>query len=72
MLLSVKIIPNSKKIEITKFGENDYKIKLDAPATGGKANIKLVEVLADYFHVPKSSVNIIRGLKSRNKIMKIL
>ncbi|MBI2005143.1 MAG: DUF167 domain-containing protein, partial [Candidatus Aenigmarchaeota archaeon] len=29
-------------------------------------------VIADYFHVPKSSVSIIRGVKSRNKIVKIL
>ncbi len=72
MFLSLEVIPNSKKLAIMKLGENEYKIKLDAPATEGKANIKLIQVIADYFHVPKSSVSIIRGVKSRNKIVKIL
>ncbi|MBI1978530.1 MAG: DUF167 domain-containing protein [Candidatus Aenigmarchaeota archaeon] len=72
MLFSLKVIPNSKKLEIMRFGENEYKIKLDVHATEGKANIKLIQVIADYFHVPKSSVSIIRGFKSRNKIVEVL
>jgi uncharacterized protein (TIGR00251 family) len=72
MIISVKTIPNSKKLEISKMYENNYRIKLDAPAIEGKANLRLIEVLSDYFNVSKSSINIIRGEKSRNKIIEII
>ncbi|MBI2542972.1 MAG: DUF167 domain-containing protein [Candidatus Aenigmarchaeota archaeon] len=72
MIIAVKVIPNSKKLEITKTGENIYRIKLNAPAVEGKANSRLVEVISDYFSVPKSSVTIVKGHKSRKKILEIL
>jgi uncharacterized protein (TIGR00251 family) len=71
MILSVKIVPNSKKLEIIKLSENNYKIKLDERAVEGKANSKLIETLSDYFNVKKSSINIVKGIKSRNKIVEI-
>jgi uncharacterized protein (TIGR00251 family) len=71
MFLSIKTIPNSKKLEIEKLSETSYRIKLNAPPREGKANEKLVEVLSKYFNVPKSSVTIATGNKSRNKIVEI-
>lgn len=70
MIISVRVTPNAKKLEITKTG-GIYRIKLDAPASGGKANARLIEVLADYFSVKKSSVRIVRGIKSRSKTVSI-
>jgi len=67
MIISVKVIPNSKKSEVKKIGENIFKIKVDAKAEDGKANRRLVEILAEYFKVPESSVFISKGVKSRNK-----
>lgn len=71
MLLSVKVIPNSKKLEISSLGENNYRIKIDAPANEGMANSRLIETFSDYFKIPKSSIKIIRGHKSRNKVLEI-
>lgn len=71
MEISVNITPNSKTSEITKISENIYKIKVDAPALKNKANKRLIEILSEYFNVSKSSISIIKGLKSRNKIIKI-
>jgi len=71
MFISIKTIPNSKKIEIEKLNETNYRIKLNVPATKGKANEKLIEVLSKYLNVPKSSVAIITGSKSRNKTVEI-
>lgn len=72
MQLSIKIVPNSKKLEITKLCENSYKIKLDVPAIEGKANSRLIEVLSDYFKVPKSSINIVKGRKGKDKVVRIV
>jgi uncharacterized protein (TIGR00251 family) len=71
MKLNVTVVPNAKNLEIIKIGENDYKIKVDAPASEGKANKRLIEILAEHFKVSKYSVSIMRGLKSKNKIVEI-
>jgi hypothetical protein len=71
MKISVITIPNSNTSEIIKISENKYKIKIDAPASKDKANKRLIEILSKYFKVSKSSISIIKGLKSRNKIIKI-
>ena len=71
MIVNVKAVPNSKKPGVERIGENDFKVNVDAKAEGGRANRKLVEIVAEFFHVPKSSVSIVRGMRSRKKIIEI-
>ena len=70
MLIKVKVIPNAKKNEVIKEGEN-FRVRLRAPASEGNANSALVELLAQYFGVKKSSIRIIKGAKNRKKIVGI-
>jgi len=49
-----------------KHGER-IKVKLAAPAQDGKANAALIEFLAAHYGVPRRSVHITSGLKSRQK-----
>ena len=69
--LIVKVIPNAKKSSIEKEDGNIYLVRVDAPAIGGKANKRLIELLAKYFGVKKTSLHIVRGEKSREKIIEI-
>ncbi len=71
MLIHVKVIPNSKKPEVEKISDNHFKIRVDAKAEDGRANRGLIEIISEYFKVSKSSVTISKGLKSKNKIIKI-
>lgn len=71
MRIYVKVTPRAGKNEILKISEGEYKIKVTAPPEKGKANEAVVEILADYFGVPKSSVNIIGGKSARVKIIDI-
>lgn len=71
MIVNVKVAPNSKKSGVERIGENDFRVKVDAKAEGGRANRRLVEIVAEFFQVPKSSVRIVKGFKSRNKIVEI-
>jgi uncharacterized protein YggU (UPF0235/DUF167 family) len=43
-----------------------------ARAAEGKANQALIRVLSDYFKVPPSRISILRGGKSRDKILEII
>ena len=38
---------------------------------GGEANSDAVEIISDYFNVPKSSVSIVRGDRSKVKLFRI-
>lgn len=71
MKINVSVLPNSKASEVVKIDENSYKVRVNAPAVEGKANKRLVEILAEHFNVPKSSVSILKGFKNRNKIVDI-
>jgi len=71
MIIQVKVSPNSKRVEVTKIDENNFKVRVDAKAEEGKANRRLIEILSDYFDVAESSVSILKGLKSRNKIVEV-
>ena len=70
-ILTVKVIPNAKKPLVEKEEQNIYLVRVDAPAVGGKANKRLIELLAKHFGVKKSAVRIIKGEKSREKIIEI-
>ena len=72
MRIYVKVVPKSSRNKIEKISEEEYKVWITAPPVDGKANKVLIEVLSDYFDVPKSFVEIIGGKTSRIKIVDIL
>lgn len=68
----VRVKPGSKKgplVQTSLTGE--LLVYVREPAVEGKANEAVVELLAKYFEVPKSHVQIISGHKSRQKIVSI-
>ena len=71
MLIRVHVTPNSKGASVAKVGETDFEVRVDERATDGKANRRLLELLSEYFGVPKSKIVIVRGAKSRDKILEI-
>ncbi|MDR1434839.1 MAG: DUF167 domain-containing protein [Puniceicoccales bacterium] len=72
MRLSIKVIPNASKSEIISSGEGEWKIKIQMPPEGGKANRALIQLLAKHFHLPKNRIKIVAGEKSHQKIIEIL
>lgn len=69
--LSVRVQPNASKCEITDVLEDFIKIKLNVPPIEGKANEKCISFLSDILKIPKTSIEIISGEKSRLKIFLI-
>jgi len=70
-LININVIPNSKKPLISKIDENNYEAKVDERAEDGRANARLVEMLSEYFGVRKSQVRIVKGLRSRSKVIQV-
>jgi len=71
MQLEIKVIPGASRNMIKQEG-GVTKVYLTAPPIDGKANQALIKFLAKYYDVSKSSIEIIRGEKSRNKIIEII
>lgn len=67
MTLELHVQPGASRTEFAgKHGER-IKVRLAARAQDGKANEALIEFLAQHYGVPKRSVRITAGLKSRQK-----
>lgn len=81
MLIKVKVTPKSSQNKITQPGESfkinpkveqvHFRIKVTSAPEKGKANQQIIKLLAKYFKVSKSNIEIIRGLTKPNKIVRI-
>ena len=71
LLLRVKLQPRAKREQIGELHGGRLKIKVLAPATEGKANADLVELVARTFGVPRRRVSIVAGFGSRQKSLRI-
>lgn len=70
MILQVRVIPKSSKAEVRKSGAG-LKVYLTKPAQDNLANSQLIEVLSDYLHIKKYQIRIIKGEKSRDKLVEV-
>ena len=71
MDITVKVITNSSQTETVEEKDNYLKIKLKSSPVKGKANAELIKFLAKKFQVSKSQVEIIKGLTSKKKLVRI-
>ncbi len=71
VLLSVRIQPRASRNELVHMDDGVIKIRLTAPPVDGAANDALVKFLADRLSVAKSRIEIIAGLTSRDKVIRI-
>lgn len=67
--LTVK--PQAKQEAVTELADSHYWVAVHAPAKDGKANARLVELLAEHFHIAKSHIRILRGHAARKKLLEI-
>lgn len=72
MRIYVKVIPRSSQNKVEKLVGGEYRVKLTAPPVNGKANKALIEILAEYFAVSKSSVTIVGGKTTSKKMVDVL
>ena len=68
---AVKVHPRARKNAITGSVGDALKLSLTAPPVEGKANRAVIEFLADFFDIPRSSVTIASGETSRLKTVRI-
>lgn len=72
MIIKVKVITRASQTKIEQQPDGSFKAWLKSAPVEGKANDELVELLADYFKVSKSQINVVKGLKSKNKTIELV
>ena len=70
-IITIQVKTRSRQALIVQDYKNQLIARLTAPPVDGKANTQLIELLADYFKVAKSKVEIISGLTSKIKRVRI-
>ncbi|MFH1175611.1 MAG: DUF167 domain-containing protein [bacterium] len=70
-MLNVKVITNAKQNKIEKTGESGFKIYITQKPEKGKANEKVLDMLAEHLKIPKSRIKIKLGAKTNKKVIEI-
>jgi uncharacterized protein (TIGR00251 family) len=64
----VRVKPNSSRTGFESNGDVLY-VKLKSPPIDGRANAELLEQASKLFGVPKTSMQIVSGITSKNKVI---
>ena len=68
---SIRVQPRSSKNEIIGIQSGSLKVKLTSPPIENAANQLCIKLFSQWLDINKSKIQIISGLKSRNKKIKI-
>lgn len=72
MKIDIKVKVKSSRNEVVKNPDGTYTVFLASAPVEGKANEELIELLSEEFGVAKSALKIVKGLRSRNKLVEIV
>lgn len=69
--ITVTVSTKAKRNAVEKLSENQYKVLTTQAPEKGKANAKIIELLAKHLEIKKSQLTLLSGQTSKNKIFKI-
>ncbi len=71
LIFAVRVVPRASRSEVVGFRDGALKVRIASPPVDGAANAELIKVLAKQFNISKSAVEILKGLTSKTKQIKI-
>ena len=69
--LRLRVHPNARRSEVIGFTDGILQVRVKAPPVEGKANRELTACLSRALGVSPSSLTIIKGQASRNKVIAV-
>ena len=72
IIFSARVVPRASKSKIVGELNGALKIKLKSPPVDGAANAELIKLLAKFFRVPQSAVEILKGETAKIKQIRIV
>ena len=70
-MLRVRVQPRASRDAITGWRDDVLAVRVTAPPVEGAANVAVTKLLADALDVPLSTVNVLRGERGRDKLVRI-
>ena len=70
--IKAKVVTKSGKNQIVKEQDGSWKIWVSVPPTKNKANEKIINLVAKEFGTAKTNVEIVKGLRGKEKIIEVL
>jgi len=71
VLLKVRVVPRASRSEIAGEHDGALRVRIAAPPVDGAANAEVVRLLAKTLGIARSAVEIVSGLTSKTKQMRI-
>lgn len=71
MRIKVKVKPNANNNELKEISPGFFEARVSVPPEKGKANQRVIELLAKHFKIPKSKINLISGNTYKEKLFEI-
>ena len=72
MKVKITVKPNARKDEVIECNDGSLVVRVAVPPVEGKANERVIAVLADHLKKPRRSISILSGFKGRNKLIEIV
>ena len=69
--VDILVKPRSKHDRISRTDDGRIAVSVTAPPQEGRANARVVKLVAKRLRVPQSAVRIVRGMSSKHKTMRI-
>lgn len=67
--ITIRVIPRARRNAVEIQPDGTYRVYTTAAPADGDANAAVIKMLAKYLDVPKTSIKIIRGMTSRDKVI---
>lgn len=71
MRITITVKPNSKQVPLVVNNGGDIVVYVRQQAIGGRANEAVINLLAEYYDVPKTRVTIIKGHSTHRKVIEV-
>lgn len=72
MKYTLHVKPNARHEKVEPQPDGSLKVHVNAPPQEGRANDRVIELLAKHFKVPKSRISVVHGASGRNKVIEII
>ncbi len=69
--INIRVTPNAGKNEVSEEEGGNLKVRVAASAERGKANKMAIKLLAKFLGVKTGDIRIVRGHKSRDKVIEV-
>jgi uncharacterized protein (TIGR00251 family) len=71
VVVSLRVQPGARRSEVVDAGGAQLRVRVAAPAIDGKANAETVRFVAELLGVRRSAVSLLRGERSRDKVLHV-